>query len=99
MSLEIPADGDRVCINISIVDDSLYEDLEEVFSVCIDSDDALVTVAFSKAEVTIVDNNGEYNIIPLVMSKADITGGGVLVNFLVQLSLFSIPILHTKICQ
>ena len=65
MSLEIPADGDRVCINISIVDDNLYEDLEEIFSVCIDSDDDLVTVAFSKAEVTIVDNNGEYNVISL----------------------------------
>lgn len=53
-----PSDGDKKCVNVTIVDDSLVENNEE-FSLTLTTSDSAVSLTSSEATVTIIDNDGK----------------------------------------
>lgn len=59
--LIIEAGERRSCVNITILEDQVYELNSQMFSVCISSSDPVVMTAFDKSFVTIVDSTGEQN--------------------------------------
>jgi len=48
-----------VCINTSIVDDTVVEEVES-FTVSVSTTDTAVTISPSSATVIIIDNDGEF---------------------------------------
>ena len=61
--MTIPAGSNRACVNYTIIDDDIAEELHEQFEVTLTIPNAaearLITVTNSSSTVTIVDNDGE----------------------------------------